>query len=72
MRRHHVRNLPLKIAIVRHGRSQRAVCIDAGVSEVRTSDAVRGRATLTEAELVRLARALHVPVGVIRPDSITA
>jgi transcriptional regulator with XRE-family HTH domain len=51
-------NMPLKLAIVRSGRSQREIAQYAAIGEVRLSAIVQGRLTPTEEEKDRLARVL--------------
>jgi hypothetical protein len=53
-------NLDLKVAIVRARRTQRALSIDARMSEVRLCDIIAGRAKASEDEEVRLASLLGV------------
>jgi hypothetical protein len=50
--------LSLKIAILRSGRSQRAIGLDARIPETRLSDLVRGRAWPTPSERDALVRVL--------------
>jgi hypothetical protein len=51
--------LPLKIAILRSGRTQRAISLDTGIPETRLSQLVRGHVPPTPAERDALYRVLH-------------
>ena len=54
-------NKKLKVAVVSSGRPQFEIAVAAGMSETKLSRIVRGRASPTEEEALRIARALEQP-----------
>jgi plasmid maintenance system antidote protein VapI len=58
-----VRNVALKVAIVRAGVTQRGLSVTLGMSEIRLSEIVRGRANASDSEKARIAEALGVAIA---------
>jgi transcriptional regulator with XRE-family HTH domain len=61
--------IPLKVAIVAKGYSQRELARDADISEQRISEIVRGWTNPTPAERDRLATLLRQPASVLFDDT---
>lgn len=63
------RNLALKSAIVQSGKSQRAVSIEARMSEIRLSNLIQGRGLVaTAVERAKLEVVLHCDASVLFPE----
>lgn len=62
-------NVPLKVAIVASGLSQREIALRSGIGEVRLSAIVHERKTATPAERRLLARLLGWPVRGLFPGA---
>ena len=62
----------LRIAILKTGRSQRALSLDVRIPETRLSEIVRGRCQPSPAERVALVRALRRPESELFPDESRA
>lgn len=60
-------NVPLKVAIVLSGQSQRTIAQRTGIGEVRLSAIVHERKVATGAERKVLSRVLEWPVGGLFP-----
>ncbi len=63
-----IKNLALKIAILKSGREQRAVAQAAGLHETQLSHLVAGRREPTDAERKALARVLKTRVADLVPE----
>ena len=65
---HPTLRIPLKLAILASGRSQRQVSLTAHIPEARLSDIVRRRVLPSEDERVALALALNCQAAELFPD----